>query len=101
MKTQFTPGPWEVDSGMVQTVAERLSSGLHIPIAWMDREPNNGTLPVERDANAQLIAAAPDLLSAAKDALESLLRLPDTEGAYRVTNISQLRAAIAKAEGKN
>lgn len=49
--------------------------------------------------NARLIAAAPDLLEAAKDALESLRRLSDTDGAYRVTNISQLQAAIAKAGG--
>jgi hypothetical protein len=50
--------------------------------------------------NVCLTAAAPDLLSAAKDALESLKRLEDKDGAYRVTNISQLQTAIIKAEGK-
>lgn len=65
-----TPGPWEVDSGMVQTAYDHTCKtpgcGVHIPIAWMDREPNNGTMPVERDANARLIAAAPKLLAACK-----------------------------------
>lgn len=68
-----TPGPWEVDSGMVQTVRELPSSGLHIPIAYMDREPSNGTMPVERDANARLIAAAPDLLEALRSLQQEIL----------------------------
>jgi hypothetical protein len=53
-KQGFTPGPWEVSSGAVQTLTG-------IPIANMDREPGNGTMPVERDRNAQLIAQAPEL----------------------------------------
>lgn len=42
-------------------------------------------------------AAAYDLITAAKDALKSLERLPDTEGAFRVTCIQQLKAALIKA----
>lgn len=57
-----TPGPWQVNSGMVETAKG-------VPIARMDRTPGNGTQPVERDANAYLIAAVPTLLAAAKDAL--------------------------------
>jgi hypothetical protein len=49
-----TPGKWVVSSGMVET-----ENG--IPIAKMDRETGNGTLPVERDDNARLIAAAPEM----------------------------------------
>ncbi len=59
-----TPGPWEVNSGMVQTV-----SG--IPIAHMDRAPGNGTRPCERDSNAYLIAASPRLLAACKALLKA------------------------------
>jgi hypothetical protein len=40
----------------------------------------------------------PDLLTAAKDALESLKRLPDVDGAYRVTCIAQLEIAIRGAK---
>jgi len=54
----------------------------------------------EAVANARLIAAAPELLEVAKDALESLKRLEDKDGAHRVTNIQQLLAVIAKAEGR-
>lgn len=57
MNTQHTPGPWRVCSGMVETARG-------IPVAHMDRAPGNGTQPVERDANARLIAAAPELLAA-------------------------------------
>lgn len=53
--------------------------------------------PKEKEKRARLISAAPDLLSAAMDALESLKRLKDADGAYRVTNISQLQDAIKKA----
>ena len=42
-------------------------------------------------------AAAYDLIMAAKDALTSLERLPDVDGAYRVTCIQQLKAALRKA----
>jgi hypothetical protein len=54
-----TPGPWEVTSGFVQTPEE-------IPICHMDREPGNGTLPVERDRNADLIADAPGMMQLLK-----------------------------------
>ena len=62
MSTQHTPGPWTIITGSVYK--ERSSGGGDIPIAHMDREIGNGTVPVERDANARLIAAAPDLLTA-------------------------------------
>jgi len=47
--------PWRVNSGMVET-----KQG--VPIAHMDRSYDNGTLPVERDANAKAIAALPELI---------------------------------------
>jgi hypothetical protein len=42
-------------------------------------------------------AAVPELLSAAKDALESLKCLPDADKAWRITCIGQLEKAIALA----
>jgi len=50
---------------------------------------------------ALVMSAAPDLLESAKDALESLKRLPNVDGAYRVTVMQELQKAIAKAEGKD
>jgi hypothetical protein len=70
MKYPFTAGPWEVVSGMVQTKAEHKCKtpgcGVHIPIAYMDRKPGNGTQPCERDSNAHLIACTPELFELAK-----------------------------------
>ena len=55
-KTTHTKGPWIVVSGQVETPEG-------IPIARMAREPQNGTTPVERDCNAYLCAAAPEMLA--------------------------------------
>lgn len=53
-----TPGPWICHSGMVWKPDPSLEDG--IPIARMDRETSH-TTPVERDANAKLIACAPEM----------------------------------------
>ena len=90
---KHTPGPWECHSGMVWKG--------EIPIARMDREPENGTQPTERDANARLIASAPDLLEACK----AFLRAPSDGSpgmgySTRVItdfNLKAAQAAIAKA----
>lgn len=96
-----TPGEWNwewskdiSDDGTIAvtcTMAGR--DGLPVCEVWGITEANV-------EANARLIAAAPDLLEAAKDALESLRRLPNGLGAFRVTCMQQLVNAIAKAEGK-
>lgn len=64
---QHTEGPWICHSGMVWK-ADGSPDG--IPIARMAREPGNGTLPTERDANARLIAAAPEMLKALEGLFE-------------------------------
>jgi hypothetical protein len=53
--------------------------------------------PDESEANARAISAIPELVEAAQDALASLMRLDDKDGAYRVTNITQLTNALKKA----
>ena len=102
-ETTFTAGPWDVESGMVQTVAEHQcktpNCGVHIPIAWMDREPGNGTEPCERDANARLIAAAPDLLAACIAVRDGREEREEWEGWDENLSkaIALVNAAIAKA----
>lgn len=98
---EYTPGPWRMSSGMVETVTG-------IPIAWMDREPGNGTLPVERDANARLICAAPDLLETAKKVSAIIAEWAETcgdelgwaKGDEKDQAINAFVAAISKAEGR-
>lgn len=100
MKNQYTPGPWIVKGG---NVIEN-EAGVNIAKTWMtDRE--------EECANARLISASPDLLSALQ-LLESRMTkaarafyeggkasmLRDAFSGWR-DEIEQARAAIAKAEG--
>lgn len=90
--TAHTPGPWTCHSGMVWQG--------DMPIARMDREPGNGTTPIERDANAHLIAAAPDLLAAC-EALDKWAANPpgkDTIVAEMGVIVLAARTAIAKAK---
>ena len=91
--TKHTPGNWIVQNGSVYV--QDGNEYAQTRIASMDRgEPN--TRPVERDANARLIAAAPELLDAAKQVAETRI------GHGRTFAIGQaldcLEKAIPKAE---
>ena len=65
---------------------------------WGVRPAGDGDLPAE--ANARLIAAAPELLEACREALAliSEFELEALDGRDEVPDL--LRAAIAKAEGR-
>ena len=83
-----TPGPWFVDlhSGPGAPLVRREDGH---PICLLE---SVRTGAAERPvANARLIAAAPDLLEAAKDALAELYRISPSRASPK------LRAAIAKA----
>ena len=94
---------------------------MHTPTPWCT-EPGTGTLEIWRvdssdliatldipsaaegptvQANAHFIVTAANshqaLVDALTDALECLSRLPDADGAYRVTCISQARDALRQA----
>ena len=89
--TKHTPGPWYVTQG------EKWPFDLAV-------EPNILVVATQ-EANAHLIAAAPELLGA----LKSLLALDDNTSPFggeiqqdRIERtIDRARAAIAKAEGGN
>lgn len=80
--TNHTEGPWIVDGNAIRDL-----SPFNECIALVQSKNQNG--------NARLIAAAPELLQAVKDAL-LLARLHDLEGAA----IDNYRHVIAKAEVK-
>lgn len=95
--TPFTPGPWVFAYGAVYR-ADTLHDESSIRIALMDRnEPH--TTPVERDANARLIAAAPELYSACQAALVWHLTADDEKSwtSGRLAVAETLRRALAKA----
>ncbi len=85
----YTSGPWTYHSGMVWK-ADGSEDG--IPIARMDRSTPS-TEPTERDANARLIASAPELLEACQAALKVL------DGTYEGDPTMFIRNVVVKATG--
>jgi hypothetical protein len=91
MSTTYTPGPWEV-----RRDSEALSSGAritdHFTIVKVKGGIGGGDAIVARlrcEANARLIAAAPELLAALKSCLPCLDGRADDAGI-----VSQVVAAI-------
>ena len=94
--TKHTPGPWSTEYDGSIVMNRQIVSGPIAPES-ADRE--------EHAANAALIAAAPDLLAACK---EAIAELTNARGGYPSWNatpgrvqcaLNLLRAAIARAEG--
>lgn len=97
MTTQHTPGPWEVvhaEYGIVvrteSPTKTKYGASRYAAIGGFDR--NEPDQLAEAQANARLIAAAPDLL-------EALLFVLKYESMGAVTEATA-RAAIAKATGE-
>lgn len=101
-ETKHTPGPW---IGAGPSFGDQLPRyTTEIVTEWEDEDdqrPMICTLPFrhydhENEANARLIAAAPELL----EALETCLVLMDYGGTWTVEEQNTARAAIAKAKGE-
>lgn len=104
---RHTPGPWKVAGSSIHAnweSGELVSVAMTGVTRWTGRDAveqaKEERMHRESYANAQLIAAAPELMAALKDAVESLKRLPDVDGAYRQTCINEAEKAIRKAEGQ-
>jgi hypothetical protein len=99
MNTEHTPGPWRVGNGSF-VISDHPAPGI---TGSDDVHHYGGHLICESvsQANARLIAAAPDLL----EALKILSDYP-ISGGYALgpciseCDMQEIRAAIAKAEGK-
>jgi hypothetical protein len=82
-----TQGPWTIENNSIYG-----NAGMIRPFIASVEDDHRDE---ETNANARLIAAAPDLLEAADDALA------DLEGyEFAAETIRKLRAAIAKATGE-
>ena len=100
MSTQHTPGPWALGSksGHIETAnAWRMS----IAICYNKDSRADGVSKEEFEANARLIAAAPDLLEVlelCQGNISSLLASahPKVYGEW----LTVVKAAIAKAKGE-
>lgn len=95
-----TPGPWKViNHPRVVHVSSQRSVGFGgngmSSVAWL----TGGSLAQE--ANASLIAAAPDLLAALKAMVEWGPLAESLDVAEFRVDVANARAAIAKAEGQS
>ena len=95
--TQYTPGPWKVKAGSNAVLAGRKQICSHVNAA--------SVLPVNivedhkiAEANAHLIAAAPEILEALKDIVEFWDSIVPTDAVNQMH--INARAAIAKATGE-
>jgi hypothetical protein len=103
MNTQHTPGPWQVHTYYVARhgiTAQLVPYRLATVIGAFDQVDNNVPGP-SCEANARLIAAAPELLAALRDTLEWLREgKVDGVGFDEQQVVDTISAAIAKAEGE-
>lgn len=90
---KHTPGPWSLK---YDNVVDNYYIGGDFPsqVATLSTPCGRGTSREERQANAQLIATAPELLEAAKGALILLLQ----EGLSFDSRVEKLEEIIAEAE---
>ena len=94
---KHTKGPWTyrktISTFTVETV-DKIQVGTIKPMQRNVAQINQGTLNAE--ANAQLIAAAPDLLEALEDVLDDIER-GETQW-EAIGTIDSIKQAIAKAK---
>jgi hypothetical protein len=90
-----TPGPWKAASAAACAEVEVMEIA---EVAHMRVIPAGGGWPTPGtpEVDAQLMAAAPELLAA----LDRLLASPDVRDAADAGALKQARAAIAKAVGQ-
>ena len=104
MTTQHTPGPWKACRSNEDFHGELFEpdEGDKYPITRI--EAASGTVAAAHDlfkfkqADAHLIAAAPDLLALARDVLDYYQG--DDLGEYEALLLGRVAAVIAKAEGR-
>ena len=93
-KAAHTPGPWNCNRSSASGYDIVCSENSPTDVCVISRRDKTTG---EIDANARLIASAPDLIEALRAVVATEIYLPDhpqRQAAYR-----NARAAIAKAEG--
>jgi hypothetical protein len=90
-----TPGPWGVEQTTVSNWIGRMradGSKVEYIVAHTDRDSLRDDVLVRNDANARLIAAAPELLEACKAGLKAC------EASGFLGPVEMMQRAISKAE---
>lgn len=100
---KHTPGPWRTDEDEHDAPYQDIrikAANRTVCKVWIDDAPVHD-YNAEQEANARLIAAAPQLL----DALQPFVRNNSSDEfvtlVVRSSDITKARAAIAKATGKS
>jgi hypothetical protein len=102
MTTKHTPGPWNISAVKMEECRFR---GPYIDVQAKGMVSNvqpaivAGRTEEETIANARLIASAPDLLEALKQAVKIMEAEKEACGIYSA-NMTLMVQAIAKAEGR-
>ena len=97
MSEKFTPGPWQATyDSQLQALIQIYSTEAHLPVAVL---PDRGTVEAmpEIEANANLIADAPDMYEALEDVCKGCLGKLETNCTCRVCKIGK---ALRKARGE-
>ncbi len=95
--TQHTPGPWEISADKYANFKNAVFGPDELKVA----DCGSSRLTGEVEANARLIAAAPELLEALERAADELKRAQNSNGSqWLVDEEAKARAAIAKAKGE-
>lgn len=98
MTTKHTPGPWTIDyndsSNPIKGADNQVVARVAHLAAWRH--------PLEAEANARLIASAPEMKQALEDAPIHRLgeSFADFLNRYKAWYVGNRREAIAKAEGR-
>lgn len=107
---KHTPGPWLVaPKALEENFFEDARILRHDGLVVASVVHNGDVVPREHEANANLIAAAPDMLEALKPfakCCDSIGReIPDSKDTsswtFQAGDFRRARAAIAKAEGRS
>lgn len=100
MGTKHTPGPWEIDWNV--TRLDIFSSDAKVLVASLRRSALSEGIDEAARANARLIAAAPEMYEviAAIATAMNCGYIPNEILSEGSPILEELRAAIAKAEGK-
>ena len=103
MSAAHTPGPWYADKLQDRGAFNIFPAGATLALLQVAGPAHYGAHPyaLAAEANARLIAAAPELLAAAQKAESLIPHLDDMDSSHTTASVvAALRAAIAKATGE-
>ena len=101
--TKHTPGPWEIgdiEDGWVE-IDSRISNIHHLGLAKVVWKMEDDEKTPRCEANARLIAAAPEMLEALEFFVERFSPVEHELIFSKRHALQKARAAIAKATGEN